>query len=93
MESTAAHTVATNSKQYWTRFDRAEACFESESSIVNLVCILDVPATVQAPLDQSNGLRQYSNLKSLNDYLENPTNLTYKHRLMYVSNTTTNMRA
>jgi hypothetical protein len=91
MES-EAHIMATNSKQYWTRFDRAETCFESESNIVDLVYILDVPATVQAPLDQSNGLRQYSTLETLTDYLENPTNLTYKHRLMYVPNTATNMR-
>lgn len=92
MESAAAHAVVTNSRQYWTRFDRADACFESESSIVNPVYILDVPAIVQVPLAQGNGLRQCASLKTLHDYLDNPTNLAYKHRLMYVPNTTTDTR-
>jgi hypothetical protein len=79
-------TLATNSQSYWTRLDDSKRCFESDTSPMKPVHVVDVPAAAKLLPSAAVLLRKQecADLEGLEDYLDNPANATYTSRLMCV---------
>lgn len=82
----ASDLLAMNVSSYWARLDSSMRCFDAGPSLAEGVIIVDVPAI---PTTQSNNpmpLRQQecADLKSLEEHLGDPANVSYSCRFMYV---------
>lgn len=80
----AMDALTSNAELYWARLNGSTRCFEPESSPTGPVHIIDIPVGTKPLPDAQTPLEkhEFTDLKPLEDFLDDPAYGDYKSRLM-----------